>query len=184
LSTTSTIFQQALDRVVIVQDKPFVICATPQIDIEHRTVCNQDTDTWHFITVIYTDGVITSETSVDSGISCQDPLPLEPDIEQIRRCDAVTSTIWIDVTRYMTDPVTNVTTSSILESIDTLEKCNQIEIDYVHTNWLPICVDGVQWYVAESSTFNNATGTESTSIKIYKEAFKIASINNKQHYTI
>lgn len=135
-SPTPTTFPDTLERVVIVQDKPFVVCdKTPQIDIEHRTICNETTNTWHYITVVYTDGVITSNTSVDSGIPCADPLPLEPDIEQLRRCDATTSTIWIDVVRYMTNPVTNVTTSSILQSIDTLEKCNEVVISTITPEW-------------------------------------------------
>ena len=35
-------------------------------------------------------------------------------------------------------------------------------------NWLPYCIDNVQWYVAEVSTFNSQTLQESTPIKIYK----------------
>jgi hypothetical protein len=167
-ANSNVTFADTLDRVVIVQDKPFVICATPQIDIEHRTICNETTNTWHYVTVIYTDGVVTSNTSTDSGIACSDPLPFNPDIEQIRRCDATTNTIWVDVVRYMTDPVTNVTTSSLLQSIDTLEACNQTETDKIVTNWLPFCVGGVQWYVAEQILFNNATQTEVLT-KIYKQ---------------
>lgn len=36
-------------------------------------------------------------------------------------------------------------------------------------NWLPYCIDNVQWYVAEVSTFNSQTLQESTPIKIYKQ---------------
>jgi hypothetical protein len=43
------------------------------------------------------------------------------------------------------------------------------EVDLVKTNWLPICVAGVQWYVLESSTYNNATLTETTPVKLYKQ---------------
>jgi hypothetical protein len=42
------------------------------------------------------------------------------------------------------------------------------EIDLLKTNWLPICVNGSQWYVAEQSTINNSTGAE-TLVKIYKQ---------------
>lgn len=168
-AATPTTFPDKLDRVVIVQDKPFVICPTPQIDVEHRTICNTTTDTWHYITVVYTNGVETSNTSVNSGISCKEPLPLEPDIEQLRRCNVATGTIFIDVVRYMTDPVTNVTTSTILSSVDTLEKCNEVEIDKQITDWLPICVAGVQWYVAEEYSYNNTTGVKTLVGKIYKQ---------------
>lgn len=48
--------------------------------------------------------------------------------------------------------------------------CNwQTETDLLYTNWLPICVGGVQWYVAESSTFNNTTNIETTPVKRYKQ---------------
>jgi hypothetical protein len=48
--------------------------------------------------------------------------------------------------------------------------CNwQVETDMITTNWLPICVNGVQWYVAETSTYNNSTNIETTPIKRYKQ---------------
>lgn len=168
LTTTAETFDSPLSRVVIVQDKPLVICATPQIDVEHRTICDLTTDTWHYITTVYIDGVVDSETSIDSNIPCSEPLPFPPDIEKLDRCDAVTGTIITDVYRYVTDSVTNLTTSTILSSIDTGIACNEQEIDKIVTNWLPICVDGVQWYVAESFLFNNIDQTE-TVVKIYKE---------------
>lgn len=43
------------------------------------------------------------------------------------------------------------------------------ETDLIKMNWLPYCVDGVQWYVADISTFNNSTEIESTPVKIYKQ---------------
>jgi hypothetical protein len=43
------------------------------------------------------------------------------------------------------------------------------EIDLLKTNWLPICVGGVQWYVAEVSNVNNTTGVETVPTKIYKQ---------------
>lgn len=53
-----------------------------------------------------------------------------------------------------------------------VEVCNfptpSIELDLLKTNWLPICVNGSQWYVAEQSTINNSTGAE-TLVKIYKQ---------------
>ena len=51
-----------------------------------------------------------------------------------------------------------------------VEICNpQLEIDLQKTNWLPICISGVQWYVAENSTIDNATGSETSIVKIYKQ---------------
>jgi len=43
------------------------------------------------------------------------------------------------------------------------------ENDLIKTNWLPICIGGSQWYVAEYSIFNNNTLIESTVFKIYKQ---------------
>ena len=48
--------------------------------------------------------------------------------------------------------------------------CNwQVETDMIATNWLPICVNGVQWYVAETSTYNNTTNIETAPVKRYKQ---------------
>lgn len=47
--------------------------------------------------------------------------------------------------------------------------CTTIETDLIRTNWLPMCVDGVQWYAAEVSTYNNSTNVESAPIKVYKQ---------------
>jgi hypothetical protein len=83
----------------------------------------------------------------------------------------------------MTDPVTNVTTSSILSSVNTLEACNQVEIDKVVTNWLPVCVGGVQWFVAEQILFNNVTQTEVLT-KIYKQGANGAVVTTAPSGTI
>ncbi len=45
----------------------------------------------------------------------------------------------------------------------------QVEIDLVKTNWLPICINGVQWFVAENSTIDNSSGSETTNVKVYKQ---------------
>lgn len=51
-----------------------------------------------------------------------------------------------------------------------VEICNlNTELDLLKTNWLPICVNGIQWFVAESITVNNTTGLETSSVKIYKQ---------------
>lgn len=42
------------------------------------------------------------------------------------------------------------------------------ELDVVYTNWLPICVDGVNWFVAERSQVNNVTAFD-TPVKVYKQ---------------
>jgi len=49
-----------------------------------------------------------------------------------------------------------------------VEVCNpQLEFDLIKTNWIPICVNGSQWYVSEQSVIDNSNGSE-TSVKIYK----------------
>jgi hypothetical protein len=51
-----------------------------------------------------------------------------------------------------------------------VEICNpQVEIDLVKTNWLPICINGVQWFVSENSTIDNSSGSETTNVKVYKQ---------------
>lgn len=43
------------------------------------------------------------------------------------------------------------------------------EKDLLKSNWLPICISGVQWYVSEQSVYNNTTESESAIVKIYKQ---------------
>ncbi len=56
-----------------------------------------------------------------------------------------------------------------------IEICNwdnmpiQVEVDKLKTNWLPICVSGVQYYVSEISDVNNTTGAEGLITKLYKQ---------------
>ena len=54
-------------------------------------------------------------------------------------------------------------------TIDALTPVPSVETDLIKTNWLPLCVDGVQWYVSEKSTFDNSTSIESSVTKIYKQ---------------
>ena len=43
------------------------------------------------------------------------------------------------------------------------------EFDVVPSNWLPLCVDGVQWYVRESQVIDNNLGTVTITNKEYKQ---------------
>lgn len=54
-------------------------------------------------------------------------------------------------------------------TINALTPAPSVETDLIKTNWLPLCVDGVQWYVSEKSTFDNSTSIESSVTKIYKQ---------------
>ena len=270
----------------------------PQIDVEKDYICKNDT--WHIVTSVYTDGVLTSEVETDLGTPCDEPQPIEPKIEDVEICDAVTGTIHVIVNQYtypdptdltnvvitqlsdidsgikcggdiidsetvvicnngfneyhtftttngvrnatplivvtaipcgavapdyekvvVCDSVTNtyhVISSSFLAGVETVLadvdttipcnldvinnetvtvcnngfieyhtftttngvrnatplvevsaiSCGVVENDLVRTNWLPICVDGAEWYVGERSEFNNTTGVE-TLVKVYKE---------------
>lgn len=108
----------------------------PQIDVEHRTICNEDTNTWHYVTVVYTNGVAGPPTVVDSGIACSEPLPISPDIEKIEVCDETTNTIHVKTYQYSYPDATDVTnvTETLLSDVDTNVPCNgTAEITKTHS---------------------------------------------------
>lgn len=43
------------------------------------------------------------------------------------------------------------------------------ELDVVVSNWLPVCVDGVQWYSRESQVVDNTLGSITSTTKEYKQ---------------
>lgn len=43
------------------------------------------------------------------------------------------------------------------------------ELDAIVANWLPICVDGTQWYVREKEIIDNADGTITSTVLEYKD---------------
>ena len=78
----------------------------------------------------------------------------------------------LQVTHNLVDSMT--TTKAQLVALDqctinALTPAPSVETDLIKTNWLPLCVDGVQWYVSEKSTFDNSTSIESSVTKIYKQ---------------
>ena len=56
----------------------------------------------------------------------------------------------------------------MLSDVDTLEVCNVSEIDVTYSNWLPVCIANIQWYVSEKISVVNSTGVE-TITKAYKQ---------------
>lgn len=63
---------------------------------------------------------------------------------------------------------TTVPTGTIVLGECPLEVVPQTEIDVTYSNWLPVCIGNVQWYIAEKLSVENDTGTE-TVTKVYKE---------------
>jgi hypothetical protein len=179
-TTTPITFDAPLQRVVIVQDKPFVVCKS---NIDFEIGCSSiDGRTIVRTYVQNEDGTITSAVFEQDGITLVTDgsilIKCEKDYEDVELChqDITDNSIkYRQVIIYDTE--TNVSVSEIwLNSLGAIiavptniEACTEVEeIDKVVTNWLPICVDGVQWYVAEQILFNNATQTEVLT-KIYKE---------------
>jgi hypothetical protein len=125
-------FPSPLERVVIVQDKPFVICSENPIQIE-----------------------VGGYEACYSGV--------EAHIEIIRNEDDSFNRYVAhlkDGTGTIIDPATATLISNCPKAP---------EIDYIHTNWLPFCVDGIQWYAGEEYSFNNTTAVKTYIGKVYKE---------------
>ena len=92
-------------------------------------------------------------------------------VPTIRKSSTNTAT-GVSTITWTTVTGTVVTPSQLEINAATFGACPPVVIpeqDLIKTNWLPICVGGVQWYVAESSTFNNDTAIEGVITKIYKQ---------------
>ena len=180
-TTTPTTFDSEPAKVEIVQTKPLIICKS---SVDFEIGCSSVDG--RIVVRTYTqdeNGVITSQIFEQDGVTPVADgsilVKCEMDIEDVEFCfqditdtsiryrqvlfvntatNAVVSTIWLDGTGAAIVAPTNI------------EACiDSAELDLIKTNWLPICVDGVQWFVAEQSTFNNTTGVESLPVKIYKQ---------------
>jgi len=180
-TTTPTVFDQAPAKVEIVQTKPLVICKS---SVDFEIGCSSvDGRTIVRTYVQDENGVITSQVFEQDGVTpVTDGSVLVKcgfDIEDVEFCyqdqtnaeiryrqivfvnaetSAVIGTIWLDGT------------GTAIAAPSNVEPCADAdEIDLIYTNWLPICVDGVQWYVAEKLTFNNVSAIEGVAEKIYKQ---------------
>lgn len=180
-TTTPTVFDQAPAKVEIVQTKPLVICKS---SVDFEIGCSSvDGRTIVRTYVQDENGVITSQVFEQDGVTPVSDgsilVKCDFDIEDVEFCyqditdnsikyrhvvfvnvenNLVLGSIWMDLT------------GAVIAAPTNIEPCAQAdEIDILYTNWLPICVDGVQWYVAERITFNNTTAIEGVSEKVYKQ---------------
>jgi len=180
-TTTPIIFDSAPAKVEIVQTRPFVMCKS---NIDFEIGCSSIDGRTIVRTYIQNeDGTITSAIFEQDGVTPVADgsilVKCDIDIEDVEFCfqditdttiryrqvvfvntatNAVVSTIWID------------STGVAIVAPSNIEPCADAdEIDLLHTNWLPICVDGVQWYVADKYTYNNITGIEGIPVKVYKQ---------------
>ena len=180
-TTTPIIFDSAPAKVEIVQTRPFVMCKS---NIDFEIGCSSIDGRTIVRTYIQNeDGTITSAIFEQDGVTPVADgsilVKCDIDIEDVEFCfqditdttiryrqvvfvntatNAVVSTIWID------------STGVAIAAPSNIEPCADAdEIDLLHTNWLTICVDGVQWYVADKYTYNNITGLEGIPVKVYKQ---------------
>jgi hypothetical protein len=98
--------------------------SAPQIDVVQVTLCDTTTNTWHYVTTVYTNGVAGTPTSQDSGRPCSQPQPTPPTIEKIDICDNLTKTIHTQVWKYTFDNLGAVI-EALVNDIDTGVACNQ-----------------------------------------------------------
>ncbi len=61
-------------------------------------------------------------------------------------------------------------TGAIVPAPANIEPCAApTELDVVASNWLPLCVDGIQWFVRESQVIDNNLGAATITNKEYKQ---------------
>lgn len=219
-TTTPATFPNALERVVMIQDKPLVVClqgavvdfetgcssidgrtivlvskaengvytqelveadglATPVTDGSVLVKCGKDLETsescYQLIadpTVKYTRiSIINTETlSVNgvvwlnsSGLSVAEPSGIEPCKEE----RTVLVSIECDT---IAEKKVSSTVEAVIDHIVMVKNvCEKDEVDLLKDEWMPICVNGVQWYSREESKFNNNTESQTTPIRYYKE---------------
>ena len=107
----NTTTEQALPVAIkgVVLTKP---CEKP-VDYEYITtpaLCIDDT--WQYQLITKEDGVTTSTENIDTGISCDEPMPVDIEVIQKERCDTVTGTIWKQPVYYTPSDVEDATTTT------------------------------------------------------------------------
>lgn len=100
-------------------------------------VCDPNTNT-HVRTITpYVDGVAGAVQTIDSGVDCSQPAPVEYDIETIRYCNPATDTIWVRAFTFVTN--NNVTTEQTLSDADTGIDCSETDQTFTNISSISYC---------------------------------------------
>ena len=114
--------------------QPIVDAINAQVDYEYKTSPMLCIDgTWQYTCDVYANWVITESKTIDTWISCDDPLPIPPEVVKVSYCDVWwTNTIHIKACLYTFDPLDPENpVETLLSDVDTNEKCNtpKVEVD-------------------------------------------------------
>lgn len=114
---------------------PIVEAINAQVDYEYKNSPMLCLDgTWQYTSEIYANGVLTNSTTVDTGVSCDEPAPIDPQVVKIPYCDvAWTKTMHIKTCLFVFDPENPTQPQEVLLSdSDTNEKCAEdvVEIEF------------------------------------------------------
>ena len=140
-------------------DNPIPVEITnPPSDYEYVNsgwICGEG-DTWVTTTTVYIDGVAGEPVVTDSGISCEEPAPLDQiDTEKLEICDPITKTIHIKVCQYTTsydDDGVPTTVENEISYTDTNVKC---DVDVVDVDTEFVCnTDTNVWDMTQVTTTN------------------------------
>jgi hypothetical protein len=166
---TSQVFEQ--DGVTAVTDGSTLVNCSAK-DIEDVESCFQDvTDksiTYRQVVFVETatQTVVASIWLNSKGVAIDAPLNVEPCKEEKLEGSVA---VKIDCETTSIENFSDTVKALIPHVVQVQEICKIDEIDFIHTNWLPICIGGVQWYVAEEYTFNNTTLIKTLVGKVYKQ---------------
>jgi hypothetical protein len=166
---TSQVFEQ--DGVTAVTDGSTLVNCSAK-DIEDVESCFQDiTDksiTYRQVVFVETatQTVVASIWLNSKGVAIDAPLNVEPCKEEKLEGSVA---VKIDCETTSIENFSDTVKALIPHVVQVQEICKIDEIDFIHTNWLPICIGGVQWYVAEEYTFNNTTLIKRLVGKVYKQ---------------
>lgn len=125
--------------------------------ISSGQVCRDGT--WQYEVITLIDGIETDRIYSDTGIACDEPKPIEPQIQKTRYCNVATNTLFDKTCIYtFPDPtdLSNVA-ESVISDVDTGLPCEGDEVD---TNIDYICDTETGFYTRVETVVTNGVIAE------------------------
>lgn len=177
-------------RVSIVAEQPIKVCFDGLTEnVVYEKYCDITTGDVVGYAVLETTETVPPTTTVKWFDVAFAPIGGQPanskvcsvmDIETVTNCfqDVTDPTIRYSasvlINTSVTPPVSIGTiwtdgTGAIVAAPANIQPCVNTQLNLVVSNWLPLCVDGVQWYVREAQVVDSNLGAATITTKEYKQ---------------
>lgn len=170
-STPTKIYKQGANGAITTTEPVGAItegyCPVDIVTVDTEFICNETTNVYDQYTITTTNGVAAAPVITPTTISCDDQ---EPDVETTRVCSPLTNTFHIITTSFDEAGV-----GTVLTDVDTLEACNQQEVDITYTTSIPLCIEEpaltfTNWLTRERILFNNITQLETKTVEFSSDS--------------